>query len=72
MQNCKDDYQAVYQPHAILHAMKENVISRMLRDVVRHMRPRGIPLAMTMKNDGHAFMSMEASPAGLTASGVPL
>ena len=38
MQNCKDDYLAVYEPHAIPH-------------------------------DGHAFMSMEASPAGLTASG---
>ena len=35
MQNCKDDYQAVYQPHAIPHAMKENAISRMLRDVAR-------------------------------------
>ena len=51
--------------------MKENVISRMLRDVARraHMRPRGIPLAMTMKHDGHAFMSMESPPADLTASG---
>ena len=24
---------------------------------------------MTLKNDGHAFMSIEDSPAGLTASG---
>ena len=27
----KDDYQAVYHPHAIPHAMKENVISRTLK-----------------------------------------
>ena len=31
MQNCKDDYQATFIPHA----MKEDVISRMLRDVAR-------------------------------------
>ena len=39
------------------------------RTDVEHMRPRGLPLAMTMKNDGHAFMSMEATPAGLKGSG---
>ena len=35
MRNCKDDYQVVYQSHAIPHSMKENVISRMLQDVAR-------------------------------------
>ena len=35
---------------------------------VDNMCPRGRPLAMTMKTDEHAFMSMQALPVSLTAS----